>query len=217
MVIHAADVAGRSGNPSLGQERTDAAHALRRPGRSAGQVLACIPARAAVPGHGRDDPPLATPPHLWRPQRGWTNDHTCIPADRKGLRFAGSYAGSTRRPRCNAAQGAGSRGRGTADPQRRLPAHASQLITSQGHDWLASKAFLTAVRLTYRLCDSREPVKRHRPELFVLVSMGVVGLRGLEPRTSSLSGKRSNRLSYRPRGAGDQMIPARTRRAASST
>src|SRR5580658_5952106 len=25
-----------------------------------------------------------------------------------------------------------------------------------------------------------------------------VGLRGLEPRTSSLSGKRSNRLSYRP-------------------
>ena len=26
----------------------------------------------------------------------------------------------------------------------------------------------------------------------------VVGLRGLEPRTSSLSGKRSNRLSYRP-------------------
>jgi hypothetical protein len=27
-----------------------------------------------------------------------------------------------------------------------------------------------------------------------------VGLRGLEPRTSSLSGKRSNRLSYRPSG-----------------
>jgi hypothetical protein len=27
---------------------------------------------------------------------------------------------------------------------------------------------------------------------------GVVGLRGLEPLTSSLSGKRSNRLSYRP-------------------
>ncbi len=26
----------------------------------------------------------------------------------------------------------------------------------------------------------------------------LVGLRGLEPRTSSLSGKRSNRLSYRP-------------------
>ena len=26
----------------------------------------------------------------------------------------------------------------------------------------------------------------------------VVGLRGLEPLTSSLSGKRSNRLSYRP-------------------
>jgi hypothetical protein len=28
-----------------------------------------------------------------------------------------------------------------------------------------------------------------------------VGVRGLEPRTSSLSGKRSNRLSYTPRGA----------------
>ena len=28
--------------------------------------------------------------------------------------------------------------------------------------------------------------------------VGWVGLRGLEPRTSSLSGKRSNRLSYRP-------------------
>ena len=33
-----------------------------------------------------------------------------------------------------------------------------------------------------------------RPELGVWV----VGLRGLEPRTSSLSGKRSNRLSYSP-------------------
>jgi hypothetical protein len=33
----------------------------------------------------------------------------------------------------------------------------------------------------------------------------VVGLRGLEPRTSSLSGKRSNRLSYSPSGAA---VPA---------
>src|SRR5262249_42716695 len=30
----------------------------------------------------------------------------------------------------------------------------------------------------------------------------LVGLRGLEPRTSSLSGKRSNRLSYSPSGGG---------------
>ena len=29
-------------------------------------------------------------------------------------------------------------------------------------------------------------------------TFGLVGLRGLEPRTSSLSGKRSNRLSYSP-------------------
>ena len=28
----------------------------------------------------------------------------------------------------------------------------------------------------------------------------LVGVRGLEPRTSSLSGKRSNRLSYTPKG-----------------
>ena len=28
-----------------------------------------------------------------------------------------------------------------------------------------------------------------------------VGVRGLEPRTSSLSGKRSNRLSYTPKGS----------------
>lgn len=36
--------------------------------------------------------------------------------------------------------------------------------------------------------------------VFALASGGVrvVGLRGLEPLTSSLSGKRSNRLSYRP-------------------
>jgi hypothetical protein len=43
-------------------------------------------------------------------------------------------------------------------PQRKLPADAIQLITSQGRDWLAGKAFLTAVRLIGRLCDAREPV-----------------------------------------------------------
>ena len=37
-----------------------------------------------------------------------------------------------------------------------------------------------------------------------------VGLRGLEPRTSSLSGKRSNRLSYSP---SDSAMPAGLDRA----
>ena len=36
------------------------------------------------------------------------------------------------------------------------------------------------------------------------LGIGVVGLGGLEPPTSSLSGMRSNRLSYRPRLAGPQ-------------
>ena len=35
----------------------------------------------------------------------------------------------------------------------------------------------------------------------------LVGLRGLEPRTSSLSGKRSNRLSYSPRSGGSPIGP----------
>jgi hypothetical protein len=35
----------------------------------------------------------------------------------------------------------------------------------------------------------------------VVMASELVGVRGLEPRTSSLSGKRSNRLSYTPRGA----------------
>ena len=35
----------------------------------------------------------------------------------------------------------------------------------------------------------------------------LVGLRGLEPRTSSLSGKRSNRLSYSPSGGGSACGP----------
>ena len=43
-------------------------------------------------------------------------------------------------------------------------------------------------------CDEQDP------------SPQVVGLRGLEPLTSSLSGKRSNRLSYRPR-----VVHSRTR------
>src|SRR5262245_59471205 len=38
-----------------------------------------------------------------------------------------------------------------------------------------------------------------------------VGLRGLEPLTSSLSGKRSNRLSYRPGGTGAGYRKAGTR------
>jgi hypothetical protein len=37
----------------------------------------------------------------------------------------------------------------------------------------------------------------------------LVGLDGLEPSTSSLSGMRSNRLSYRPRMAGETVAPAR--------
>src|SRR5450759_5201660 len=39
-------------------------------------------------------------------------------------------------------------------------------------------------------CPARRPAREDKEK--------VVGLRGLEPLTSSLSGKRSNRLSYRP-------------------
>jgi hypothetical protein len=60
---------------------------------------------------------------------------------------------------------------------------------------------------------SRLPARQTPPLLSLLLSLrlipvlgrirgdsDLVGLRGLEPRTSSLSGKRSNRLSYSPSG-----------------
>ncbi len=48
------------------------------------------------------------------------------------------------------------------------------LVALRGHDWLAGKAFLTAVRPTYRLCDSREPIKKAMKWPFMLVR-GVCG------------------------------------------
>jgi hypothetical protein len=45
---------------------------------------------------------------------------------------------------------------------------------------------------------------------WVVMASDLVGVRGLEPRTSSLSGKRSNRLSYTPMGApGEHLLPQR--------
>ena len=76
---------------------------------------------------------------------------------------------------------------GAADPHRRLPADAPRLVTSQGYDWLAGKAFLTAVRLTYQLCDSREPVRKALTVAVVLVRCGVVGAARVELAASSVS------------------------------
>ena len=45
---------------------------------------------------------------------------------------------------------------------------------------------------------STPPTLENEQEAFRLVNAYVVGLPGLEPGTSSLSGMRSNRLSYRP-------------------
>ena len=44
-------------------------------------------------------------------------------------------------------------------------------------------------------------VKKGHDPGWVVMAFELVGVRGLEPRTSSLSGKRSNRLSYTPKGA----------------
>ena len=46
--------------------------------------------------------------------------------------------------------------------------------------------------------DALKCAKTRKRSAFPLVRAGVVGLPGLEPGTSSLSGMRSNRLSYRP-------------------
>ena len=100
-----------------------------------------------------------------------TSVATATPVDRRSHLPARGDRGSSAPSRATAParpagrvgtppQGGNLMGGGTADPQRGLPAHATQLVTSQGHAWLAGKAFLTAVRRTYRPCDSREPVKQ---------------------------------------------------------
>ena len=72
-------------------------------------------------------------------------------------------------------------------PRRALPSSGQVRSLQQGHRVVESPRWLISVRGAVR--DSW-PVR-----------VGLVGVPGLEPGTSSLSGKRSNRLSYTPRRA----------------
>ena len=65
------------------------------------------------------------------------------------------------------------------------------------HDPLLARQVLS--QLSYTPMDAGLPFPQGNPcSLFIFFSLSGMGLSGLEPPTSRLSGVRSNRLSYKP-------------------
>ena len=99
-----------------------------------------------------------------------------------------------------------SRNRKTLGPLRLTPLCVVKVLLSCAFQrwWAAFLESLSAVGLYFRLSPCFLCLSKLTPHLSVLV-----GLSGLEPPTSRLSGVRSNRLSYKPISWFERWFPTR--------
>ena len=84
-----------------------------------------------------------------------------------------------------------------ADARNPSAAHPA-FLSSTIFTYLASQAEKTKLTIKISLMVGLNVGLRHRFRLILAFASMMVGLNGLEPSTSRLSGVRSNQLSYRP-------------------